>query len=910
MPVESALKVEFRFDADQQYQIDAIEAVVGLFDGQGAYPPGIVPAGGAIVAPNRLDLTTEQLLDNLQAVQEVRGLAKDRALETITGTVTLYDGEEEVSFPNFSVEMETGTGKTYVYLRTALTLAARHGIRKFIIVVPSVAIREGVLKTLRQTKTHFDGLPDLPPYHFEVYDSSRPGQVRGFASSTAVELMVMTIDAFAKAENVINKPVEGNPPLIHTLQAVRPVLILDEPQNMESELRVKALASLHPLMALRYSATHRNSYNVVFRLTPFDAYRQELVKRIEVADVIESDNANLAYLRLDGVETKKRTVTATITVDRQKKSGGIERKAIKVRSGDDLETKTGRSEYQGFVVDEIDVTGHYVRFANNLEITQGEEAGSERDAVFEAQIRYTIEEHFRKQRRLRERGIKVLSLFFIDHVASFVEDDGWVRQMFVKSFDEAKVAFPEWQDAKALDVQKSYFATKRRKGGTSEAIDTSGKTKDDDEAFKLIMQDKERLLSFDEPTAFIFSHSALREGWDSPNVFQICVLREANEMTRRQQIGRGVRLAVDQNGERTRDMQVNKLTVVASETYERFAKGLQSEIEAEYGKDGVPPKPANARKRRTLKLRKQLMLSDDFKELWEKIKHRTRYAVEVDSDALIQTVVAELDETEIRKPCIVISKAVLDVQAGEDTFEAIVTSGAKTAVDLAGRYPLPNLIGIIERMMEATSPPMRLSRRTIMAILKGTGKKEDMLANPHDFATAVTRIAKEKLADQLVGGIRYEKDGSWYEQTQFLNEIDSYADRVVDSSAHGLAGGAHLYDGVEVESETVERPFAEAMEKDARVKLYIKLPDWFTVDTPIGRYNPDWAVVLQEEGEERLFLVRETKGTMDEAKLRPDERRKIRCGLHHFRGALRVDYQLAVDASELGAGGAAFAGPA
>lgn len=901
------MTVEFRFEADQQYQIDGIEAVAGLFDGQGAHPPGIIPAAGAIVAPNRLDLTVEQLRENLQAVQKARGLALDDALETITERVKLYDGDTEVSFPNFSVEMETGTGKTYVYLRTALTLAARHGIRKFIIVVPSVAIREGVLKTLRQTKRHFEALPGLPPYHFDVYDSSRPGQVRGFAGSTAVELMVMTIDAFAKAENVINKPLEGNPPLIHALQAVRPILILDEPQNMESELRVKALASLNPLMALRYSATHRNPYNVVYRLTPFDAYRQELVKRIEVADVLESDNANLPYLRLDGVETNRRTVTATLTVDKQKRSGGIERKAIKVRSGDDLQEKTQRADYQGLVVDEIDVTGGYVRFANNVEIRQGVETGSEREAIFETQIRFTIREHFLKQRRLRDHGIKVLSLFFIDKVASFVEEDGWVRRLFVKTFDEEKANFFEWGDTNPLDVQKSYFATKRKKSGDIEALDSSGKTKEDDEAFKLIMQEKERLLSFEEPTAFIFSHSALREGWDNPNVFQICALREVNEMSRRQQIGRGVRLAVNQRGDRVRDMQVNKLTVVAGETYERFAKGLQGEIEAEYGKEGVPPPPANARKRRTLKLRKELLLGDDFSQLWDKIRYRTRYAVEVNSDALVKAVVADLDEAVIRKPRIAITKAVLDVRANEDTFEAIVTSGAKTAIDLAGRFPLPNLIENIETMMEATSPPMRLSRRTILAILKATAKKKDMLANPHDFAAAVTRIAKDKLAEQLVGGIRYEKDGSWYEQTQFLEEIESYTDRVVDSTPRGSAGGTHVYDGVEVDSETIERPFAEALENRADVKLYIKLPDWFTVDTPIGRYNPDWAVVLRENDGERLFLVRETKGSFDLDKLRPDEKRKIKCGVAHFRNALGVDFGVAIDAADLGVAGQAFA---
>ena len=899
----------FRFESDQQYQLDAIEAVAGLFAGQAARAPTVLPAAGTIVVPNRLDLTPDDLLENMQAVQRAAGLPKpdapDAELRLITETVGLYGGDAPVSFPNFSVEMETGTGKTYVYIRTALTLAARHGLRKFIIVVPSVAVREGVVQTLKQTKTHFETLPGLPPFHHEVYDSSRPGQVRGFAGSTAVEMMVMTIDAFAKAANVINKTQEGNPPLIHTLQAVRPVLILDEPQNMESENRVRALAALHPLVALRYSATHRNPYNVVHRLTPFDAYRQELVKRIEVADVVESDNANLPYLRLEGVTNVKRTVSASITVDRMMKSGAIKRQAMTVRGGDDLAEKTRRAEYRGLVVDEINADGEFVTFANNLEIRRGVETGSAREAVFEAQIRYTITEHFRKQRRFRERGIKVLSLFFVDKVASFADGDGWVRTMFVKAFEEAKAAFPEWTDRKALDVQKSYFATKRRKGGASETVDSTGKSKEDDEAFRLIMQEKERLLSFDEPTAFIFSHSALREGWDNPNAFQICVLREVNEMTRRQQIGRGVRLPVTEEGVRVRDREVNVLTVVASETFQQFVAGLQGEIEAEYGKDGAPPPPANARARRTLSLRKELMLGEDFRQLWDRIKLRTRYAVKVDGDKLSADVVAELDTTEIRRPRITISKALLRVDADEDVFEAIVTSGAKTAIDLAGRFPLPNLVEVVEAMMEGTTPPMRLSRRTILKILAGTAKTRDMVDNPHDFAAALTRIVKDKLAEQLVGGIKYEPDGTWFEQSQFLDVIETYADRVVDSDEIDGFGGTHLYDGVPVDSETIERPFAEQLERNGQVKLYVKLPGWFTVDTPVGRYNPDWAVVLRGDTD-RLFLVRETKGTANKSELRPDERRKVLCAEAHFAELPDVDYQMVTTGDELGIGGWAF----
>ena len=281
--------MEFRFDEKQEFQLAAIRAVVGLLEGQGHIGSTLIPAAGATVVPNRIDIDETQLLGNLGIVQAANGLPVDEALAAIEANVELYDGETPVRFPNFSVEMETGTGKTYVYLRTILALATRFGLTKFVIVVPSVAVREGVLTTIQQTKKHFDGIPGLPPFHHSVY-SAQPGQVRSFATSNAVEVMVMTIDAFAREQNVIRKGIEGNAPVIHLLQSVRPILILDEPQNMESEGRVAALAALNPLFALRYSATHRNSYNVIYRLTPYDAYRQNLVKQIEVGAPNHDDN--------------------------------------------------------------------------------------------------------------------------------------------------------------------------------------------------------------------------------------------------------------------------------------------------------------------------------------------------------------------------------------------------------------------------------------------------------------------------------------------------------------------------------------------------------------------------------------------------------------------------------------------
>jgi len=901
--------MEFRFDAAQEYQLSAIEAACGLLDGQPHVRSALVIPDGASfsVIANRLDISADNLLTNLQAVQDEAGLNTDTDLQSITGAIETAAGQKEVQFPNFSVEMETGTGKTYVYLRTAMELYKRFGLRKFIIVVPSVAVREGVLKTLKVTQDHLRALYDNPPYRYYVYDSSNLSQVRQFALSDGLELMVMTIDAFARAENVIRQTtdrLQGERPL-HLIQASRPVLILDEPQNMESENRIAALASLDPLFALRYSATHRNPYNVIHRLTPFEAYRQGLVKRIEVASVIEEDNQNLPFLRLDEIKVQAKKPIARLAVQKLMKSDAIKETVLTIKGDDDLEKKTGRIEYQGFQVEEISYGGKFIRFANNVELRVGEAHGVEKEAIFEAQLRYTIEEHLRKQARLADQGIKVLSLFFIDKVDNYVAADGTIRQLFDRIFNEAKTGYPEWKQRHPDEVRAAYFATRTKKGGLTEYLDTTGKSKADEEAFALIMQNKEQLLSFEEPVSFIFSHSALREGWDNPNVFQICTMREVgSDSERRQQVGRGVRLPVNQAGERIRDERINVLTVIASETYERFVAELQSEIEAEYGKEGAPPKPANARKKKTLKLRKAHMLKPEFKELWERIKHKTRYAVTIDPKKLIEDVLPDLEAAQIRKPRIAISKAEL-IANDDDTFEALTQSGARTAIDLAGRYPLPNLVEVMENLMENTSPPMRVSRKTLLELYRRAKNRAAALDNPHEFATVAVGFIKNRLADQLVDGIRYEKIDEWYEMTQFEAAIETWADYIVPSVEKNGAGGTHLYDGVPFDSETIEKPFIEALERRKDVKLYIKLPSWFTVTTPIGEYNPDWAIVMEnpEGGDDLLYLVRETKGTLNLDDLRPDEKRKIACGRRHFGDALDVNYRVVTDATQLPGGG-------
>jgi type III restriction enzyme len=926
--------MELKFDANQAYQLQAVEAVTDLITGQPRIQADLKFSLGhssfAAVA-NRLDLDETELLANLHSVQTRNHVHPDPELICIEEPIETVSGPTTARFYNFSVEMETGTGKTYVYLRTALELYHRYGLRKFIVVVPGIAIREGVLKTLQITEKHFQELYDNVPYRYYAYDSDNLSQVRQFALSDGVEIMVMTIAAFNKATNVIHQTtdrLQGETP-VHLVQAARSVLILDEPQNMESEKSIAALAVLNPLLALRYSATHRNPYNVVYRLTPFDAYRQALVKRIEVASVVREDETAQPYLRLDRIETRKRTITARLAVYKLIRSGAIQEQVITIRPGDSLRDKTNRLEYAGFEIDEINPGGGFVRFANNVEIGLGQEVGADKEAIFGAQIRYTVEEHLRKQARLKSQGLKVLSLFFIDRVDNYVSEDGVIRRLFDQAFEGIKGNYPDWRVQQPQDVQAAYFAQRRTRGGVIYEDSKTGEAERDREAYDLIMKDKERLLSLDEPVSFIFSHSALREGWDNPNVFQICTLNQtASEVKKRQEVGRGVRLAVNQGGERVHDERVNVLTVVANESYERFVGQLQSEIafeyreeiearygkslddlsdeerlqvEEEFGQGILPPKPANARGRAVARLRKEYTLKPEFQALWEKIKHKTRYAVRIDSQKLIREVVAELDRAEIRPPRVSIAKARVDVSQ-EGAFEALQMSAAKTVLDLAGRYALPNLVEIMANLMEHTTPSVRLTRRTLLEIIRQApgACQRALMDNPNGFATVAVAIIKEKLADQLVEGIQYEKINEWYEMTQLLldAEISSWEEYM-------LPAERSVYDHVIYDSE-VERQFVEGLEKRDDVKLYLKLPAWFTVPTPIGEYNPDWAIVMEDRdehgqptGKPLLYLVRETKSTHKLDGLRPDERRRIICGERHFKEALDVDYKVVTSANEL-----------
>ena len=879
--------MKFEFDANQDYQRAAIDAVVQLFEGQIPVQTTLQLSGESnfTAISNRLDLDPDQISDRLKGIQEANGIETNEF--SMNG------------FPNFSVEMETGTGKTYIYLRTILELFQNYGMRKFIVVVPSVAIREGVLKTLQITESHFRELYDNLPYRYCVYDSDKLSQVRQFALSDCVEIMVMTIASFNKPSNVIHKStdkLQGDIP-INFIRATHPILILDEPQRMESDLSIEAISNLSPLFALRYSATHKTPYNRVYCLTPYDAYREGLVKRIEVAGIEESANTNRAFVQVKSVHSQKRRVTAKLVVHKLMKNGTVKQTTLTFKQGDDLEEKTNLPQYQGYRIREIDLEWDEVHFDNNMVLGTGETHGADKTAIFEAQIRYTIEAHFRRQKRLKDANLKVLSLFFIDKVDNYAGRDPIIRKLFDKCFNELKQEdrYSEWREKESKDVQAAYFAKSQKENEEPIYEDTKGDAEKDREVYQLIMKDKERLLSFDEPTCFIFSHSALREGWDSPNVFQICTLNQTvSEIKKRQEIGRGVRLAVNQEGKRVHDEKLNVLTVVANDSYTNYVRQLQAEVKDEFGTTDRVPKPKNARERSVAKLKKAMTLTPEFEALWARIKHKTRYKVQIDTEKLVEEVVETLDEANIQFPQITIGKGKVIVdEENEFDFEHIADSSF--AYRLSGRA---NVLKSIEHRLAHTTPAMKLTRRTLFEILKRTQNQQAALDNPPEFAKVVVDKIRQKIMHQLIDGIKYEKIGEVYEMSQFDCELESWKDCMEPASRS-------IYDHVIWDSD-VEKQFVEGLERRDDIILYVKLPAFFTVPTPIGNYNPDWAIVKEDRdahgeptGKESLYLVKETKSTTDSGELRLREERKISCGTRHFRDALGVDYEVVTSAEEV-----------
>lgn len=665
-------RLSLKFDPNQQFQLDAISAVVDLFDGFNFYAQSdrFTLGGDDEIIPNLPEdeeLYDSILLPNLNDVQDRQMLELSLQLAQDSGPILDGAGDELHTFPSFTIEMETGTGKTYCYFRTIYELRQRYGFSKFIIVVPSIAIYEGVLKTEQITRSHFHSLYGNEQVDVYGYDGSRLNRVRIFATANTTQVMVMTVDAFNKIGNNIYKASEKLPGELKPyqyIQRTRPIVILDEPQSLDNtEKSRQAIRTLHPLFGLRYSATHRTSPNLVYRLTPVEAYRQNLVKKIEVVGLNETENINAPSLTLEKVARDPFTAQVkTLVLER---NGETKEKVIKLKQGDNLYRKTGRAEHvAGFVVTEINVTpgAEFVLFENQLKLQMSGQISSSKNEVFASQIEATIETHIEAQDRLKARGIKVLSLFFIDRVANYAAEDGIIKRLFDEAFERLKLKSEHFKSFSPQQVRDGYFAktkVKTAKGDTEEkAIDTESKTAVEREAeraaFELIMRNKERLLSFEEPVSFIFAHSALREGWDNPNVFQICTLNQTtSQIRKRQEIGRGLRLCVNQDGERVLDEDVNILTVVANDSYENFCSKLQQEYLDEG--DEAPPKPTPKRDSNATR-RNEIYNSTDFKEFWRKLNRKAKYRIQLDVPMLIDECVEVLNKADFSAPTITKTK--------------------------------------------------------------------------------------------------------------------------------------------------------------------------------------------------------------------------------------------------------------
>jgi type III restriction enzyme len=869
--------MKIQFDGHQDYQQDAIQSVVDVFTGQplaqGEYEIRFEANGSELLSElgvgNRLMLAEEALLANVQAIQ-----ARNNLIPSL-----LLEGH------NFSVEMETGTGKTYVYLRTLYELNARYGFTKFVIVVPSVAIREGVWSNLQLTKEHFAGLYDNKPVEAHVYNSGQVSRLRQFATSNQMQILVINIDAFNKDSAVIRKDndkLSGRKPL-EFLQAANPIVILDEPQNMETATAREAIASLNPLCTLRYSATHRNLYNLLYRLDPVQAYDLGLVKKIEVDSVLEDADFNKPYLKVLSVTPSKSAITAKIEIDVQGKTGPSRKVVTLNKPGIDLYEISGRREnYRGYIVDDITARPNelgLISLTNGVEVAEGETHGGRTDEMMRVQIKQTIREHFEKElvfSRLPEgQRLKVLSLFFIDRVANYDPADGKFRLWFEELYQEftRMPRYAAWNPPPVAQVHDGYFA--KDKEGRKDS--TEGRaTKADDEAYQLIMRDKERLLSRDEPLRFIFSHSALREGWDNPNVFQICTLNESkSEMRKRQEIGRGLRLPVRENGERSFDTNINILTVIANESYESFARQLQTELEQESGVK-FEGRIKNKRERRKAQLRKGWQLDPNFLLLWQKIKARTRYQVHYSTLSLIERAVEELQKLPpVSSPKFRITKNAVKLEKSE-VMGTVTSVREEQGKDYRQEVTIPDLLTYLQSETE-------LTRSALAEILIHSGRLDEVAANPQQFLSQAVAAIRQTQQTLMVNGIQYEKiGGQEYEMQLFEDEeLNGYLSRLIDVE-HSI------YDVIEYDSE-IERQFAEELDQRDEVKLFIKLPPWFKIETPLGTYNPDWVIVQEDDRKVGLVKVRETKGTTDYYKIPETQRQKIDCGRKHFQ-ALSVDY--------------------
>lgn len=995
------MKIQYRH---QKFQADAAKAVVDVFAGQpyltptymmdrgsGSYQIGVNEERDFTGFSNQKivpELSDRQILEQLNKVQHANQIRPSDKLE---GRENGY---------NLTIEMETGVGKTYTYIKTMFELNKHYGWSKFIVVVPSVAIREGVYKSFEMTQEHF-AEEYGKKIRFFIYNSAQLTEIDRFASDNSINVMIINSQAFnAKGKDArriymkLDEFRSRRP--IDIIAKTNPILIIDEPQSVEGKQTKERLKEFHPLLTLRYSATHKSDsiYNMVFRLDAMEAYNRRLVKKIAVKGITESGStATDSYLYLESINLSKSDPTATLQFEVKMASGAPKKKSRIVKIGDNLyDYSGGLEEYRnGFVVKQIDGRDDSVEFLNGIKIFAGDVIGAvDEDQLRRIQIRETILSHIQRERQLFYKGIKVLSLFFIDEVANYREYDvagqpvnGKYAAMFEEEYEDIigsmqlAIGDDEYlrylQTILASKTHAGYFSVDGKGKMVNSKVGRKETTSDDVSAYELIMKNKELLLDRDparSPVRFIFSHSALREGWDNPNVFQICTLKQSgSDVRKRQEVGRGLRLCVNQSGERMdtnvlgNDVHnINILTVIASESYDSFAKGLQTEmaeavadrpsavtvelfvgkvIKDEQGNEQVidqatasaihfdmivngyidrkgaltdkyyedkangeikvaeevadsaasvlaiidsiyderSMQPENARSNNVeLQLDEDKLAMPEFKALWSRINAKSVYIVDFDTEELIQKAITALN-SKLR-----VSKIHFQVETG--AMDAIkskeeLLSGASFVKEESASYGVTVAANsnvkydLIGKLVDETG----LTRKALVAILKGIQSTvfSQFKDNPEEFIVKAAALINDEKATAVIEHITYDVLDDHY-------GTDVFTDPTIKGrlGVNAMKAKKHLYDHIVYDS-TGERDFAAELDTNTNVAVYVKLPDGFYIATPVGRYNPDWAIAFYEGSVKHIYFVAETKGSMRSMQLRLIEQSKIHCAREHFK---------------------------
>lgn len=855
------------------YQRQAIDAAIRLFDGQARHYFDLQLNSDCY--PNRLDLTRHEIVANVEKIAAENGISRGAACLSVS--------------PDYCIEMETGTGKTLVYIRTIYELCREYGFTKFIILVPSVPIREGVLDTIHSFRPQLERLYNIPLSAFE-YDSKKLTKVKRFIEGTDLQVMVMTTHSFSADDNIINRPDRDDSPdgfsYWQALAKVRPIIIMDEPQEgMDTDNIRPRLNELDPVARLRYSATHKTVKNLIYRLTPFDAYNQRLVKKIEVLSVAEINDEATLKIELVEIQVGKGAPKAKFRAWRQMASGFKFADTKWLKAGDSLEDATKNISYRSFTIADIRARGlrgggARVRFDNGIELTPQSVTGDIK-GIFRQQLYWLCYRHFEKVEKLRPLGIKPLSLIFIDRVANYMDPDGLIKLLFLEEFPRAYRDHYQEEPPAGLahEVQAYYFA----KTTAGEFTDNERSMAKQREIYNEILRDKEALLAFDNPRQFIFSHSALGVGWDNPNVFNIATLNQTfSDIKKRQEIGRGLRICRDQLGQRVHDddttpegEEINLLTVIPNESYQTFVTQYQSELHfrvpTRHSPKGKPPE------RKKVTLRRDRLESDVFRRFWQRLARRTDYCVSFDEDALVKDCIAKINTITLHDYAAEIELTRIDSLSADE--EARATSLGRETARLTADF---SALDLVEELSENTA----LAYPTVVNIVRGLTNLDQLVRNPPRYLHLASEYINRTAIDEMVRTIEYTPTGDAYGLDLFKDIIETFR-ATVPTPNHGI------YDHAILDSDSLpESRFANEADRHPRVRALLKLPDWYKIPVPslkggTANYTPDFGLVISHKGlrddeEIELYLVVETKSTSSIEELTPEEQVKIRCAIKHF----------------------------